>query len=213
MKIVVSLGGSAFVKNEIDVEFLKELKQVLEKNSNNFCIVTGGGKIARYYSEAGKKLGITEREQHVLGRDVTLINAQLLAYHLNAEYYYDSPLNITRKWKNKTIITGGYTPGWNTDVGASMIAAITESTMINITNVTHVYDKDPKLPSAKPIKKMNWTRMKKIVGPTFTPGQNSPLHPTAVKTCAKNKTKLLVMNVKNFKKYLKGNTWEGTTIS
>ncbi|MBR9679301.1 MAG: UMP kinase [Nanoarchaeota archaeon] len=213
MKIVVSLGGSAFVKNEIDVEFLKELKQLLEKNTNNFCIITGGGKIARYYSEAGRKLGITENEQHTLGRDVTLINAQLLAYHLNTEYYYDSPSNITRKWKKQTIITGGYTPGWNTDVGASMIASITNSTMINITNVPYVYDKDPKLPGAKPIKKMGWERMKQIVGLTFTPGQNSPLHPIAVKTCAENKITLLVMNVKNFKKYLKNEKWEGTIIS
>jgi uridylate kinase len=213
MKTVVSLGGSVFVKNEIDVKLLKELKKLFERTNDKICIVCGGGKIARYYSEAGKKLGLKEKERHELGRDVTLINAKLVAYHLGAQYVYDSPFNVSQKWREKIIVTGGYSLGWNTDVGAAMIAAITESLMINVTNIKHVYDKHPKLKGAKPIKEMDWERMKRIVKKEFKPGMSMPFHPEAVKVCAKNKIKMLFMNTNNFKKYLRGERWQGTTIS
>jgi uridylate kinase len=213
MRIVVSLGGSTFIKKEVDVKFLKELKELMKRNENEFCVVAGGGGVARYYTTAGKKLGLTEPQKHELGRDATLINAKIVAYHLGAEYVYDSPFNVSQKWRKKTIVTGGYSLGWNTDVGAAMIAAITQSLLINVTNVEYVYDKDPKLKGAKPVKEMNWERMRKITGKKFEPGMKLPFHPEAVRICAKNKVKMLSMNAGNFKKYLRGEKWKGTTIS
>src|SRR5680860_440840 len=58
-KIVMSIGGSLIVPNGgIDTSFLKKLnsfvrEQLAEKNCQ-FFLVTGGGRIARHYIDAGR---------------------------------------------------------------------------------------------------------------------------------------------------------------
>src|SRR3989454_928608 len=49
----------------------------------NLFIVTGGGRIARYYIETGRELGIGERTLDEFGIAVTRLNARLLAAALN----------------------------------------------------------------------------------------------------------------------------------
>ena len=55
--IVISLGGSLIVPEEIDWKFVKEFKKVIEKgiaSGYRFIIITGGGKTARRdYRHAG----------------------------------------------------------------------------------------------------------------------------------------------------------------
>ena len=53
-------------------------------------------------------------------------------------------------------------------------------TVINLSNVEQVYDKDPKkFPDAKPIKKLTWAGMREIVGDKWSPGMNAPFDPIA----------------------------------
>ncbi|MFH1275983.1 MAG: hypothetical protein ABIH82_02640, partial [Candidatus Woesearchaeota archaeon] len=55
---VISLGGSIVVPKEIDVSFLKQLKElVLEYiKENRLILVCGGGYTCRFYQDAAKKL-------------------------------------------------------------------------------------------------------------------------------------------------------------
>ena len=57
--IVISLGGSLIVPNEIDSDFVLEFVSLIKDYVNKgfkFIIITGGGKICRKYNESLKKI-------------------------------------------------------------------------------------------------------------------------------------------------------------
>src|SRR2546426_2660243 len=80
-KVVVSFGGSVLVPGEDDARHLRDLARLLRDLSARvkLFVVTGGGRIARYYIETGRTLGIGERTLDEFGIAVTRLNARLLA--------------------------------------------------------------------------------------------------------------------------------------
>src|SRR3989442_13782076 len=80
-KVVVSLGGSVPVPGDDDRRYLRSLAGLLRDVSVRvkLFVVTGGGRIARYYIETGRSLGIGERTLDEFGIAVTRLNARLLA--------------------------------------------------------------------------------------------------------------------------------------
>src|SRR2546428_4543485 len=84
-KVVVSLGGSVLVPGDDDARYLHDLVALFRDVSTRvkLFIVTGGGRIARYYIETGRELGIGERTLDEFGIAVTRLNARLLAAALN----------------------------------------------------------------------------------------------------------------------------------
>ena len=57
--IIISLGGSIIVPNEIDIAFLKSFKALIErylKKDFRFIIVAGGGQTCRKYQDASSKV-------------------------------------------------------------------------------------------------------------------------------------------------------------
>jgi uridylate kinase len=89
-------------------------------------------------------------------------------------------------------------------------------TMINLSNIDYVYNKDPKkFKDAQIIKEIKWSDFRKIVGNTWTPGLNMPFDPIASKLCQKNKTQVLIMNgskLDKVKDFLNGRGFVGTLI-
>src|SRR5207245_2934959 len=79
-KVVVSLGGSVLVPGDDDARYLRSLAGLLRDVSVRvkLFVVTGGGRIARYYIETGRSLGIGERTLDEFGMAVTRLNARLL---------------------------------------------------------------------------------------------------------------------------------------
>ncbi len=73
--IIISLGGSLIVPNEIDWKFVKNFKKVIEKyirKKYKFIIITGGGKTARKYIEAAAKMEhITDEDKDWIGIHAT----------------------------------------------------------------------------------------------------------------------------------------------
>mgnify|MGYP001613518743 FL=1 len=63
--VVLSLGGSLIIPNDIDTNYLKNFKKVILKNKNEykFIIVCGGGSIARKYIGAIRDSGGSEKLQ------------------------------------------------------------------------------------------------------------------------------------------------------
>src|SRR2546426_1625059 len=84
-KVVVSLGGSVLVPGDNDARYLRDLAALFRDVSTRvkLFVVTGGGRIARYYIETGRALGIGERTLDEFGIAVTRLNARLLAAALN----------------------------------------------------------------------------------------------------------------------------------
>src|SRR2546428_12210770 len=79
-KVVVSLGGSVLVPGDDDARYLRSLAGLLRDVSVRvkLFVVTGGGRIARYYIETGRSLGIGERTLDEVGLAVTRLHARLL---------------------------------------------------------------------------------------------------------------------------------------
>ncbi len=224
MKLVISAGGSLISKEKgIDYSYIKKFsKKLIELSKEyNLIIFVGGGRTARDYIQAAKKIGISKsNELDEIGIRATLLNAELIRISLGKHAFpeiFSNPKKIPKNFK-KIIVCSGWKPGWSTDYDAVLTAKIQKiNTVINLTNIDYVYEKDPKkFPNAKPIKKLNWKEMLKLISQSWKPGMNTPFDPLACKLAEKNKIRVVLINgtkLKEVQKYLKGKKFKGTIIN
>ena len=224
--IIISLGGSLIVPEEIDWKFVKKFKEVIEKKIKNgyrFIIITGGGKTARKYIEAGAKVGdIDSEDKDWIGIHATRMNAHFIrtifkkyAHPTINKNPYD--LESFLKAKESVLVASGYRPGNSTDYIAVLLAKQFGAQKIaNLSNIDYVCDKDPKkFKDAKKIKEITWSEFQKIVGDTWDPGANVPFDPVASKHAAKEGIEVAILNgkkISNLEKYLDGEKFAGTRI-
>ena len=223
--IIISLGGSLIVPDEIDFDFLKKFQNLILKylkKDKRFFIISGGGKTARNYQGAALKIAkITKEDLDWLGIHSTRINAHLLRTIFKNWAYpkiITNPQKAKKTIKEKIIIAGGWKPGWSTDFVAVKLAQIYKAkTIINLSNISFVFDKDPKkYKDAKPFEKITWSNFRKIVGNKWNPGANLPFDPIASKLAEKLKLKVIILkgtDFKNLNNFLNKKKFQGTTIS
>ncbi|GAC1412313.1 MAG: UMP kinase [Candidatus Doudnabacteria bacterium] len=220
---ILSLGGSLIVPNSIDSDFLKKFKAFLEaevKKGNRFILVAGGGSTARIYRDAGiavvKKMPIDDLDW--LGIHSTRLNAHLIrTIFRNLAYAKIITHPHVKDRTDKPIIIGaGYRPGCSSDYDAVLLAkTYGAQTVINLSNIDYVYDKDPKKQGAKKIERINWKDFRKIVGDKWDPGLHTPFDPIASKFAQKNHIEVLVLNgrdLNNLKDAIHGKKFNGTII-
>ena len=229
--IIISLGGSLVAPNEIDIEFLKNFRHSLSRYTGSrqagqkyskdyrFFIFVGGGKVARNYQKALLEFGAKETDRDWIGINITRLNAEIIKQVFSEKAYPKIITDPNKKIKtNKDIIVGaGWKPGWSTDYDAVLIAKNHNiKTIINLTNVDYVYDKNPKeFQGAKPIKEISWQDFRKIVGDKWSPGLSMPFDPRASKIAEKLKLKVVMINGKNLEQledFLNNKPFIGTTI-
>jgi uridylate kinase len=219
--IIISLGGSLIAPDSIDFGFLKNFQHSLQKylKSKKFFIITGGGKIARKYQDALLEFGAKNSDRDWLGIDITRLNARIIRQMFWGDAYPDIITDPTKQIKTnkKVLIAGGYKPGWSTDYVSVLIAKkYGIKTIINLTNIDYVFDKNPsKFPDAKPLKEIDWNNFMKLVGDKWQPGLSMPFDPRASKLAAKLKLKVLMINGKNlerFEDFLNNKPFIGTII-
>jgi uridylate kinase len=220
---VISLGGSLLVPGEIDIKFLKKFKNIIEREiklGKKFIIIVGGGKTARNYQNAAKSLAkVSNEDLDWLGIHATRINAHLLLTIFRKYAYYRIIKNPKEKveFKEKILVAAGWRPGFSTDYDAVLLAKTYGSdTIINLTNVDYVYDKDPnKFKDAKPFKEISWKDYLKLIDQKWIPGMSAPFDPVASKLAQKFKFKVVILNgkkLKNLKNYLENRKFKGTLI-
>jgi len=220
---VISLGGSLVVPNKIDIKFLKQFKNIIKekiKEDKRFIIIVGGGKTARNYQNSVKALAkVSNEDLDWLGIHATRINAHLLLTIFRNSAYYRIIKNPKEKvaFKEKILIAAGWEPGFSTDYDAVLLAKTYGSdTIINLTNVDYVYDKDPdKFKDAKPFKEISWEDYPKLINQKWTPGMSAPFDPVASRLAQKFKIKVVIINgrkLKNLKNYLENRKFKGTLI-
>ncbi|MEA2036627.1 MAG: UMP kinase [Nanoarchaeota archaeon] len=218
---IISLGGSIIFPNKIDIKFLKDFKRLIEsfvKKGRRFVIICGGGSVARKYQQAiSKIIGNDTESLDWMGISITHVNAFLMGILL--QDYSDENIIINPKKnitsKKRVLVAGGWKPGCSTDYDAVLLAKnLKAGTVINITNVDYVYDKNPKLKGAKKIKETTWKEIRKIVGNKWSPGLNMPFDPIAAKLSEKLKLKVIVTgkNLNNLKRVLENKKFKGTLI-
>jgi len=220
---VISVGGSLINPGQVDTVFLKDFRRMILgqiKKGRRFILITGGGKLCRDYQNALKKISNpTSKDLDWMGIATTWMNADLVRLMLGRITHpaiIKDP-NIKVNFKEKVLIAGGWMPGRSTDDDAVRLAkAYGSTTIINLSNIDYVYDKDPKkFKNAKKILSVSWKDFRVIVGNKWDPGKNAPFDPTAAKTAQKNGMRVIIANGKNLKNLeniLNGKSFVGTTI-
>lgn len=223
-KIVISLGGSILVPDEIDVKFAGAFRDLIKSEvalGKQFVIIVGGGKICRRYQASAKELGILSGEElDWVGIHVTKLNANFLRIILGDLAFgeiVDDPEAISPS-DFPVIVGAGYKPGSSTDFDAVQIAkTVGAKKIINLSNIDYAYDKDPrKFPDAKKIEKSNWREFRKILPTEWGPGVNSPFDPVAARRAEELGIEVAIMNganLDNLRSYLDGESFQGTVIS
>lgn len=222
--VVISLGGSLIIPDEIGLNFLKEFKKVILRHSKKykFVIVCGGGSIARKYINALKASGINKVLQSYSGISATRMNARFLSYFFNQDCEQGVPerMRAVKEYlKRKNIVFCGaleYRPNQTSDSTSAEIARELGTVFINLTNTDGLYDRNPlEFKNAKFISRISWKDFDKMTHKKkFVPGQHFVLDQNASRIIMKNKIKTYIMgkNVRNLDNFLKNKSFKGTEI-
>lgn len=222
----MSLGGSLLVPKEIDVGFLRQFAEFIKKKIGNkrrqFMIVVGGGKTARDYQEAVKKVSGRLRKKDVdwIGIYSTHLNCHLLRIIFEKMAYpkiIDRYEKLPGKIEEDVVLAAGGKPGSSTDYDAVLLAKKYKALkIINLSNIKMVYDRDPhKFADVKPIKKISWSDYLKLVGKKWAPGMSVPFDPVASKLAKELGLQVIICHghdLENVSKILRGEKFVGTVI-
>ncbi len=223
--IVISLGGSLIVPDGgVDVDFLSRFRDLISreiKKGSRFIIVTGGGRTARRYIDAARRLGFLHADDlDWLGIHATRINAHLIRTmfrrHANPVVLKDPTRKIV--WKEPILVASGWKPGRSSDHVATMLAKLYGAKLVlNLSNIAYLYTRDPRVfKNVEPICEITWPAFRKMVGTKWDPGASLPFDPIAAKLAEKAKIKVILVdgrNVENLKLLLSGRGFEGTVIA
>lgn len=222
--VVMSLGGSLIIPNEIDLGFLRKFRLVVKKHAKNhkFVIVCGGGSVARKYISALAEEGKSNYLQSLAGISVTRLNARFMAYFFGKDPTWGIPhdmrhvANLLRK--DDIVFCGAlrYAPNQTSDATACKLAAFLKSDFINLTNVKGLYNKNPKkYKDAKFIPRATREEFAKIVyAVPSKPGMHAPMDHSAMKVILKNKLKVFIIgkNPNELDNMLNGKKFVGSRI-
>ena len=222
--IVLSLGGSLIIPNEVSVKYLNDFKKVILKNTKKykFVVVCGGGSIARKYISALREVKVNETLQSFAGISATRMNARFMNYFFNQNPEMGIPhtMKILKKYTEKydVVFCGAleYKPNQTSDSTSAEIAKILKTDFINLTDVAGLYTKNPKeFKDAKFIPKISWKDFNGIVRKIkFKPGQHFVLDQSAAIRIMKYKIKTYILgkDMKQLDNLLNGKKFKGTVI-
>ncbi|MEN8252297.1 MAG: UMP kinase [Patescibacteria group bacterium] len=225
---IINLGGSLIVPDDINVEFLKEFKELILKHvkeeEKRFVFITGGGITARHYSEAAQEItsDIEDEDKDWLGIHATRLNAHLIRT-IFRNYAHPrinkNPHDLEDffQCKEPIMIAAGWRPGFSTDYDTVLLARyLNIKKVVNLSNIDYVYDKDPaKNPDAKKLEELTWEEFQEISTGSWSPGMNVPFDPSAAEYAKKEDLEAVTLNganLENLDAYLYNRKFEGTLI-
>lgn len=224
--LVISLGGSLVSPNGgVATSFLSEFNLFIRAKITQgwrFFIVVGGGAVARHYIDAARNIvgDISDWDLDWLGIHATRLNAHIIKTIFEGVVHPRIIQNYDKKIVNLTkplVVAAGWKPGWSTDYDAVILARdYGAKVIINMSNITQVYDKDPKeYKQAKPIRKISWDKFEKLVGTNWRPGSSLPFDPIATKLAKEIGLTVYVLSkdLLNFDKVFLHKEFVGTIIS
>ncbi len=224
---VLSLGGSLVVPNGgIDTHFLCDfnafIRDQISSKKRRFFITVGGGGTTRHYQKAASEVRgeqVDDIDLDWLGLHATRLNAQLIRtiFRDIADQRVIKHYEVILKIDKPVAIAAGWKPGWSTDYCAVTICQdYNIPSLINLTNIDHVYDSDPRKNSkAKALKDISWKKYRGMIGDRWVPGMNAPFDPVASKLAEDLEVTVKILdgkNLKNLASALDDKSFTGTTI-
>ena len=222
--VVLSLGGSVLVRDDDNADYIRALAEVLTEVSDNvkLFVVTGGGRIARYYIREGRALGAPESHLDDMGIEVTRLNARLLIAALKEKANRNPPKDydeaVLAAEHSGIVVMGGVAPGITTDAVSSMLAErVRAARLVNATSVDGVYTADPaKDSSAERIAELSHAELLDlVVADSHQAGPNIVFDATGASVLARANIPLMVVNGRdlvNLRSALEGRPFDGTTV-
>ncbi len=224
--IVMSVGGSLIVPDNIDTKFLTELRSLVTDEATTygrrFIIIAGGGKTARRYQDAAAAVYPLDRDDlDWLGLHATRLNGHLLrtifrdvAHHImitNPDDIMDVPTTYP------VVVAAGYRPGSSTDLRAVQIAHNLKAIkVINLSNTDYVYTDNPHTnPDAQKIEDITWADFRKLIPEEWEPGLSAPFDPVAARAAERDHIEVAQINglkLEHLRDYLAGRPFVGTRI-
>lgn len=221
--IVISLGGSLIVPDQIDIAFLKDFVGVIReyvKMGFRFIIITGGGRASRNYTLASKEISNPSNEDlDWIGIEATRLNAEFVRVGFGdvacPQIIFDPA--VIPETDKPIILGGGWKPGNSSDLAAVVCAeTVGAKKIINLSNIDYVYTSDPRYnPDAVKIEKSSWADFRTLLPKEWDPGLNSPFDPIAAQKAEELSLEVVIMNgknIENLSRYLNGESFIGTVI-
>ncbi|MEN9625711.1 MAG: hypothetical protein RL557_39 [archaeon] len=224
--IVISLGGSLIIPDDVNVKLLEEFRKVILKYTKKykFVIVCGGGKTARNYIAGLEDQNISEKEflQTMLGIASTRLNARFMTHFFGRDANKGMPEDMHQVHahlkKHDIVFCGAlrYAKDQTSDATAAQLAHFFRCDFINITDVAGLYDKNPKkFKAAKFIPEISHKEFLSMAEKiSFHPGQHFVLDQTAAKLIKKNKITTIIIgkDMKQLDNLLQEKHFVGTII-
>jgi len=226
MNVVISLGGS-LVSEYLTPNHIQEYANVLSRiheNGNRLFVVVGAGSLKKKYIDVVKGLGLGNDSADTIAIEITHLNALLISMALKGKSPGQIPRNeeeiekiITDFPNDKIFVCGGTKPGQSTDGVAAYIAQkVGAQLLINASNVSGVYDKDPKKHmDAKKIDNMTYDEFAQILKSNEqSPGKYFLFDLGAVEVAKENGIKLVMVDGADPEEILRAvsGTHKGTVI-
>ncbi|MFH1722710.1 MAG: UMP kinase [Candidatus Altiarchaeota archaeon] len=225
MKVVISLGGSIMVPEEIDPSFIGDFAKLCRElcTKHQLAVVTGGGRTARKYITQAREFGASEIFCDLMGIEATRLNARLLAAAIGAKANLEPPTSYMGAVKaldfGKVVVMGGTDPGHSTDgVAAFLSEYIKADLLIKATAVDGVYDKDPK--KHKDAKRFDKLSVKELINLVKSysvgAGHYELIDLLAAKVIQRSNIKTVFVDgrdLKNMKNVFEGKKFTGTIIT
>ncbi len=229
---IVALGGSLLRPEESEKrsEWLGQLRQLavhLEGNERKIGIVIGGGLPAREAIELAKNCISSSEKLDQVGIAATRLNATIIQQIL-----LDIGCNVAPEIPHTTsqsaelleqynfVVMGGTTPGHTTDAVAVALARDAGArNCIIATNVSHVYDKDPRqFDDAQSLTNLTIDQLAEItgIGEPLAPGASAVIDPVAVGWAKDACIDLAVLDgrqISILEQALDGQPFDGTLIT
>ncbi len=229
---IVALGESLLRPEESEKrsEWLGQLRQLavhLEGNERKIGIVIGGGLPAREAIELAKNCISSSEKLDQVGIAATRLNATIIQQIL-----LDIGCNVAPEIPHTTsqsaelleqynfVVMGGTTPGHTTDAVAVALARDAGArNCIIATNVSHVYDKDPRqFDDAQSLTNLTIDQLAEItgIGEPLAPGASAVIDPVAVGWAKDACIDLAVLDgrqISILEQALDGQPFDGTLIT
>jgi uridylate kinase len=224
-RIIVSVGGSLIVPDQIDTDFLNRFRALIEEKIGkgfSFYIITGGGRVARRWRDAAVEvnMNISKDDLDWVGIGATRLNAELVRATFANPGIPPVILDTTQPVLSDSslVFAGGVRPGNSSDWAAVEAAkAVGAKKLVNLSNIDHVYTADPRTDtSAEKIEKISWGDFRKLIPSEWDPGLSSPFDPVAAKEAEAMGLEVAVINgakLEEFSNYLDGKPFIGTVIA
>ncbi len=214
MKIVIKYGGSLLYDehmkfNSNAVEKITEVVNQLYPE-HKVCVVTGGGRLTRMYSNALSSLNMGELDMVAIG--VTRLHSYIFSRYLAKSVpvrHISNYEELLGTW-DSVITTGGFYPGQSTNGTAATCAELLGADLlVNFFNYDRVHSDDPESNTdVEPLSRVTYSRMRELIRKFHqAPGHYELFDTNALNTVERSKIPVIFLNGRNpsnILKHLKG---------